>query len=133
MINQTLWCVTYWADFAIWSLPAKYNRLNGQNLSSLKLWRLISFYKRALLQFYSIHVTLQSTRFTPLQCQLVKVCIYAEFLDTKLSENQILRLPKVSRLEAKTKKRTKRFGIIIIILFIYLTLFIYLLKRTFLY
>ena len=66
MIDQTLWCVTYWADFAIWSLPAKYNRLNEQNLSSLKFWHLISFYKMALLEFCSMHDTLQSTRFTPL-------------------------------------------------------------------
>ena len=106
MINQTLWCVTYWADFAIWSLPAKYNFLNEQNLSSLKFWCLISFYKRALLQFCSIHDTLQSTRFTPLQCQLVKFCICAEVLDTKLSEKSNFETPdcgKVSRLEAKTK------------------------------
>ena len=49
-------------------------------------------------------------------------------------KSPILTLPKVSRLEAKTKNSTKRFGIIIIILlFIHLTLFIYLLKRTFLY
>ena len=35
---------------------------------------------------------------TPLYfCQLEKLCICAEFLDTKLSETQILRLPKVSQ------------------------------------
>ena len=35
--------------------------------------------------------------FSRLLCQLVKFCICAEFLDTKLSEinSQILRLPKV--------------------------------------
>ena len=60
----------------------------------------------------------------------VLICICAEFLDTKLSEKSNFETPdcgKVSRLEAKTKKRTKRFGIIIIIiLFIYLFDLIYL-------
>ena len=51
------------------------------------------------LEFHSIHNTLQSTTFTDLQCQLVNFCICAEFLDTKLSENQILKHPKVSRLK----------------------------------
>ena len=60
----------------------------------------------------------------------VLICICAEFLDTKLSEKSNFETSdcgKVSRLEAKTKKRTKRFGIIIIIiLFIYLFDLIYL-------
>ena len=109
MIDQTLWCVTYWADFAIWSLPAKYNRLNEQNLSSLKLWRLISFYKRALLQFCSIHDTLQSTRFTPLHCQLVKFCICTEFLDTKLPEQSNFDTPEGVPTWGEKKKKYKTF------------------------
>ena len=48
--------------------------------------RLISFYKSALLEFRSIHKTLQSTKCTSLQYQLVKLCICAKFLDTKLPE-----------------------------------------------
>ena len=50
------------------------NRLNEQNLS--------------------IHNTLQSTKFTPLQCQLVKFCICAEFLDIKLSEKSNFETPE---------------------------------------
>ena len=38
--------------------------------------------------------TLQSSKFTPLQCQLVKFCICAEFLDTNLSENANFETPK---------------------------------------
>ena len=109
MIDQTLWCVTYWADFAIWSLPAKYNRLNEQNLSSLKFWRLIPLYKRALLEFCSIHDTLQSTKFTPLQCQLVKFCICAEFLDTKLSEKSNFETPEGVPTWGENKKTYKTF------------------------
>ena len=48
--------------------------------------RPISFIKNALLELRSTHDTLQSTAFTPLQCQLVQFCICAKFLDTKLSE-----------------------------------------------
>ena len=38
--------------------------------------------------------TLQSSKFTPLQCQLVKFCICADFLDTKLSEKANFETPK---------------------------------------
>ena len=41
-----------------------------------------------------IHNTLQSTKFTPLQCQLVKFCISAKFLDTKLSEKPNFEIPE---------------------------------------
>ena len=41
-----------------------------------------------------MHNTLQSTKFTPLQCQLVKFCICAEFLDTKLSEKSNYEIPE---------------------------------------
>ena len=45
-------------------------------------------------QTLSIHNTLQSTKFTPLQCQLVKFCICAEFLDIKLSEKSNFETPE---------------------------------------
>ena len=38
--------------------------------------------------------TLQSSEFTPLQCQPVKFCICADFLDTKLSEKANFETPK---------------------------------------
>ena len=38
--------------------------------------------------------TLQSSKFTPLQCPLVKFCICADFLDTKLSEKANFETPK---------------------------------------
>ena len=48
----------------------------------------MSFSNSALLEFRFIRDTLinKSTKFNPLQYQLAKFCIYAEFLDTKLSE-----------------------------------------------
>ena len=42
----------------------------------------------------AIHNTLQSTKFTPLQCQLVKFCICAEFWDIKLSEKSNFETPE---------------------------------------
>ena len=48
MIGQNLQCVIYWADFAIWSLPARYDYLNEQNLSTLKLAIYIVLWKRPL-------------------------------------------------------------------------------------
>ena len=50
-------------------------------------------FKKAL-EFRSIHTTLQPTKFTPLQCQLVKFCIFAEFLDTKLWEKPNFEIPE---------------------------------------
>ena len=44
-------------------------------------------------QNLSIHNTLHSTKFTPLQCQLVKFCICSEFLDIKLSEKSNIETP----------------------------------------
>ena len=41
-----------------------------------------------------MHKTLQSTKFTPLQCQLVKLCICAKFLGTKLSEKSNFETPE---------------------------------------
>ena len=38
--------------------------------------------------------TLQSSKFTPLQCPLVKFCICADFLDTKLAEKANFETPK---------------------------------------
>ena len=38
--------------------------------------------------------TLQSSKFTFLQCPLVKFCICADFLDTKLSEKANFETPK---------------------------------------
>ena len=55
--------------------------------------------------FLSIHNTLQSTKFTPPQCQLVKFCICAELLDTKLSEKSNFETPKVSRLKHEIQAR----------------------------
>ena len=43
-------------------------------------------YKSALLEFRFFHDTLQSTKFSTLQSQLLKFCIFTEFLDTKLLE-----------------------------------------------
>ena len=59
-----------------------------------KINALCLFYKSTLLEFRSMHKTLQSSKFTPLQCQLVKFCICAEFLDTKLSEKSNFETPK---------------------------------------
>ena len=42
--------------------------------------------KNALLEFHFFHDTLQSTKFSTLQSQLLKFCIFTEFLDTKLLE-----------------------------------------------
>ena len=49
---------------------------------------------RALLEFRSIRKTLQSTNFTPLQSQLVKFCICAEFLNAKLWEKSNVETPE---------------------------------------
>ena len=66
------------------------NRLNEQNLS--------------------IHNTLQSTKFTPLQCQLVKFCICAEFLDTKLSEKSNFETPEGVPTKARVPTEICNYG-----------------------
>ena len=66
------------------------NRLNEQNLS--------------------IHNTLQSTKFTPLQCQLMKFCICAEFLGTKLSEKSNFETPEGVPTKAQVPSKICSYG-----------------------
>ena len=66
------------------------NRLNEQNLS--------------------IHNTLQSTKFTPLQCQLMKFCICAEFLGAKLSEKSNFETPEGVPTKAQVPTKICSYG-----------------------
>ena len=65
-----------------------------KNLLSLELTPYIFYSESTLFEFRSIHNTVQSTKFTPLQCQLVKFWICAEFLDTKLSKKSNFETPE---------------------------------------
>ena len=52
-----------------------------------------------------IHNTLPSTKFTPLQWQLVKFCICAEILDPKLSEKSNFETPEGVPNKARRRKQ----------------------------
>ena len=58
------------------------------------------------------HIThyVQSTKFTPLQCQLVKFCICAEFLDTKLSEKSNFETPEGVPTKAQVPTKICSYG-----------------------
>ena len=67
--------------------------------------RLISCYKSSLLEFRLIHKRLQSTKFTSLQHQLVKLCICAKFLDRKLSEKTNYETPECVLTKARVPSK----------------------------
>ena len=59
-------------------------------------------------------MTLQSTKFTPLQCQLVRFCICAEFLNflnTKLSEKSNFETPEGVPTKARAPSKICDYGI----------------------
>ena len=95
------------------------NCLNEQNLSSLKLTPYI-------LEFRCIQNTLQSTKFTPLQCQFVKSCLSTLNSWTQsCQKSQILRLPKVSRLKHEFQARYVIIIMVIIVNYIPRINFVY--------
>ena len=64
-------------------------------------------YKSAPLEFRSIHNTLQSTKFTPLQCHLLKFCICPEL---KLSEKSNFETPEAVPTKARVPSEICNYG-----------------------
>ena len=101
----------YWTYFAIYSLSARYSRLNETFIPEIIINALLSFlYKRSFKIPPNTYNTLQSTKFTPLKCEFVKFCICAEFLDTKLSENSNFDTPVGVPTKARALSNICNFG-----------------------
>ena len=64
----------------------------------------------ALLEFKSIRNTIQCTKFTPLQFQLVKVWICDEFLDTRLSKNSNFEIPEYVSTKPRVPRKICNYG-----------------------
>ena len=111
MTAQNLQCVIYWADFAIWSLPARYDYLNEQNLSTLKLAIYIVLWKRP----FRIPVNTKHTavyQVSPLcSASLWSFVPALNSWTQNCRKSQILRLPKVLRLKRELQARyvTRRY------------------------